>query len=87
MKTKVTTTFFRLLLVLSLILIINTSFLTDKSSNANDFVLFEIENEESLELEDWMMNDDFFNESVYFKTETEESLELEDWMLNENNFQ
>jgi hypothetical protein len=85
MKTNKMKTIFRTLLILGLILIVSTSFLSD--NRANNFMNFEVETEESLDVEDWMTNENTFNvNSMYLEVETEESLEVEDWMTNENTF-
>ncbi|MDX1283521.1 MAG: hypothetical protein R3182_00840 [Draconibacterium sp.] len=45
--------------------------------------------ENSLELEDWMFNSDYWNETkitANYVTEIDENLELEDWMLKEYNW-
>lgn len=91
MKTK--NVVVKLLLIVGLIFIVNTSFLAD---NKLDFVYVETETEESLIIEDWMKNENLFeketkesfknNFEISIETETEESLVIEDWMKNENNF-
>lgn len=81
MKTKTANTIFRTLLILSLILIVNTSFLSD--NRANNFMSFETEAEESLVIEDWMTNENTFNVSI---DEKDDELKIEDWMLDEKNF-
>jgi len=43
----------------------------------------EVETEESLVMEDWMVNEAYFVSSI----EIEKALEVEDWMLDEKNFQ
>ncbi len=42
--------------------------------------------ENSLELEDWMVNDNFWsiNNIITFENATEEILQLESWMTNDN---
>jgi hypothetical protein len=48
----------------------------------------EKENENPLELEDWMTNKAMFNSnSIYLEVETEEALELEYWMKDSRNFE
>ena len=48
--------------------------------------LFVVESEESLDLENWMMNETNFFTSVEIETEVESGLELENWMINESLF-
>jgi len=78
MKTT-TKTISKLLLLLGLILVINTSFLAYNTNN-----IMTIETEESLVLEDWMMNENYFSTPII---EEEKTLELENWMLDEKYFQ
>lgn len=45
--------------------------------------------EQQLEVEDWMVSDNFWNAtelSTSFSLEAENALELEDWMTNEDNW-
>jgi len=57
---------------------------TDNSA-ADAFTAYSaIEPEESLRLEDWMTNEEVFNENV--EAETEAPMELENWMTNESLF-
>ena len=63
---------------------------TNAESTAADFNLNLLENElePTLEMEDWMSNDNFFGISNYeMESEIESDLSLQDWMLNENLFQ
>ena len=53
--------------------------------SSNDKILLEVETEEALEVENWMLDADLF-EVHLFSVETEEPLELEEWMYNENYF-
>ena len=46
----------------------------------------EKENEELLEVEDWMTSENHFGMFVEIENEMDESLELEEWMINEANF-
>ena len=80
MKTKATKTIFTTLLVLGLVLIVNASFLSSESKMET---YLEVETEESLVMEDWMVNEAYFVSSI----EIEKALEVEDWMLDEKNFQ
>ncbi len=48
--------------------------------------LLEVETEESLELESWMINDDNFKVGFTIEEANEDPLELEDWMINETFF-
>lgn len=77
MKTK--NAILRTLLIVVLIFMVNTSFLAENKTN---FINNE-ETEESLEIEDWMLNN--FNVNATIETETEESLQVEDWMMNNFN--
>ncbi|WP_167615445.1 hypothetical protein [Maribellus sediminis] len=47
---------------------------------------YEEEADEALNVEDWMVNENYFGTGLNYETETENSLELEDWMVNENLF-
>ena len=59
----------------------------DATTNANTFAaLLEVEVEETLELEDWMINETNFYSSLTMETEVENALEIEEWMTNENLF-
>jgi hypothetical protein len=63
---------------------------TDAESTTADFNLNLLENElePTLEMEDWMSNDNFFGITNYgMVNEIESDLTLQDWMLNENLFQ
>ena len=62
---------------------------TTERADVNVFASFlEQESEETLELEDWMINEALFNgNSIDAKVETEEALELETWMSDENYFE
>jgi hypothetical protein len=63
----------------------------ETSSASNDAkalaAFLEVENEEILELEDWMTNETFFNSnSIYLEIEVEDALELENWMTEDSYF-
>lgn len=54
------------------------------ATEANAFAVYlEEETEETLEMEDWMTNENYFVTNVYLEKETENPLELENWMTNE----
>ena len=62
---------------------------SENASNYTDANFAEyaaIETEESLKLEDWMLNDANFATTSSFAEETETPMELENWMINENLF-
>ncbi|NCB06955.1 MAG: hypothetical protein EOM73_02185 [Bacteroidia bacterium] len=46
----------------------------------------ELEKEEELEVEDWMLNEDFFPTLLNMEDELEEPMQLEVWMLDDNFF-
>lgn len=59
--------------------------LNTKATNTS-FTLKE-EKDTPLKLEEWMMNENYFNiYSALIKTESDEQLVLEDWMINSDNF-
>ena len=63
---------------------------SNAESTSADFNLNLLENElePTLEMEDWMSNDNFFGITNYeIGSEIESDLTLQDWMLNENLFQ
>ena len=45
-----------------------------------------MENEEEMEVEEWMFNEDFFVTSLDLENEREEPMQLEVWMLDDNFF-
>jgi hypothetical protein len=56
-------------------------------TDANSFSAFlEVESEEALEIENWMMNENNFVTFISLEEEIENPLEVEYWMTNENNF-
>jgi hypothetical protein len=56
-------------------------------STSNAFYVNE-ESEETLKVEDWMENDNYFNGSaIQYKEEKEDSLNIENWMLNDSLFE
>jgi len=57
------------------------------AENSAETFIFQNETEPALQLEDWMTNTNYFNNTA-FKVEeaTESPLELENWMLDENYF-
>jgi len=58
-----------------------------KSENFN-FSLLEIETDPTLELENWMLDENSFGSKVFeFTQERDSELEIEEWMLNDNLFQ
>ncbi len=62
---------------------------TETKNATNRFAsatLMEAETEKELELEDWMVNDNFFGTVALMEEETEVPLELENWMTNESFF-
>ncbi len=63
---------------------------SESAETSTDLSLFAAilaeETEESLEMEDWMINENHFAIFFTIEEETEEALELEDWMINEDNF-
>jgi len=56
---------------------------TDADASAEYYA---VETEESLELENWMTNDNNFFETVSIETAVDNSLEVESWMTNESLF-
>lgn len=57
------------------------------SIDANAMAAYlEEETEESLELEEWMINENYFATFIFVEDEIENPLELEDWMTNETRF-
>jgi len=65
-----------------------TSNNTTKSlTDAEAFATYlEKETEETLQLEDWMMNESNFTAAFNIEAETENPLQVEDWMTNESAF-
>ncbi len=60
---------------------------TTESTESFDFNLLEQESEQALNLEDWMMDNNFFGVSELEITEiSEKDMEIEAWMLNESLF-
>ena len=47
---------------------------------------YEEEADAALNVEDWMVNENYFLTGLNYETEVENSLELEAWMVNENLF-
>ena len=70
---------------------VETSKETEKSDYTTEnfnFYFSENENEPNLELEEWMLDDNYFEIAGFeFTEESESVLEIEEWMLNENLFQ
>ncbi len=61
---------------------------TEATTDRFNFVLLEEESEQALEVEDWMIDDNFLGVSVLEITEESDlDLEVEEWMLDENLFQ
>ncbi len=58
---------------------------TNKTSDSAALVLLEVESEDALEMENWMIDDEIFG-VLSFEVEVEEPLELEEWMSSENYF-
>lgn len=57
------------------------------STDANAFLSFlEMESEDILELENWMLNENNFSTVIRIEEEIENPLELEDWMTNDSWF-
>jgi len=57
------------------------------STDANAFAAYlEVETEEALELEDWMVTESNFATFISIEEESENRMELEDWMTNESFF-
>jgi hypothetical protein len=65
----------------------NTKTITS-SSDAHSFAaILEVENEEELELENWMIDETLFDANLMsIETESEAALELEGWMTDDSNF-
>lgn len=60
---------------------------TTELNDANSFSTFlEVESEQALELENWMMNENNFGIFISLEEEIESPLEVENWMTDENNF-
>ncbi|SHJ16284.1 hypothetical protein SAMN05444280_11255 [Tangfeifania diversioriginum] len=61
---------------------------TEASFKASDSfaALLEIESENSLEVEEWMVNESNFGTFISLEAETDEPLELEEWMTDEARF-
>lgn len=57
-----------------------------ESTNADLFSYYTEETEESLEIENWMMDEYSFGTFVTMETENESPLELEGWMTNDSYF-
>ena len=55
-------------------------------SEAGSATFFQVEQENQIALENWMMEDANF-ESSFFQVETENNLELETWMTNQSQFE
>ena len=64
---------------------INNSTSTSKTIDLN-FEQYMIREMESVEMEDWMFNENNFGTFFAVEAETEEPLEMEEWMINESNF-
>ncbi len=61
---------------------------SDYAAENFNFSFLENENEPNLELEEWMLDDNYFEITGFeFPEESESVLEIEEWMLNENLFQ
>jgi hypothetical protein len=63
---------------------------TDAKTEADNFHVIGLENdvETSLEMEEWMVNENLFGISAYeIIEEAEIGMEMEEWMLNESLFQ
>lgn len=57
------------------------------AENNTETFIFQNETEPALQLEDWMMNSNYFNNATFNAEEaTESPMELENWMLDENYF-
>ncbi|MCY1720338.1 hypothetical protein OU798_08295 [Prolixibacteraceae bacterium Z1-6] len=56
------------------------------SSHADLTSYYAEENEETLEIENWMMNEDSFGTFISFEVESESPMVLENWMTNESYF-
>ena len=64
---------------------------TESTTESFNFILFENESEQTLEIEEWMHNDNYFGvtstqNTVESDMETEMEVEVEAWMLDENIF-
>lgn len=60
---------------------------TSELHDANSFSAFlEVESEEALEIENWMMNENNFGTFISIEEEIESPLEVENWMTDENSF-
>ena len=59
---------------------------TVESTNADQFSYYTVENEETLGIENWMMDENNFGTFVTMETENESPLELEGWMTNDSYF-
>ena len=61
---------------------------TDLTTENFNFTLLETENDPTLELESWMLDENNFNSRVFeFTQESDNELEIEEWMLNDDLFQ
>lgn len=59
---------------------------TSFNATASFAALLEIESENALEIEEWMMNENNFGTFISLEAETDEPLELEEWMTDEDRF-
>lgn len=60
---------------------------TTEANDANTFSAFlEVESEETLDVEDWMMNENNFSAGNSFEVEIESPLDIETWMTDDNYF-
>jgi len=59
---------------------------TLESTDADLSSYYAEENEESLEIENWMINENNFGTFISFEVASESALELEDWMTNDSYF-
>jgi hypothetical protein len=65
------------------------SFKTSNTSSLNDAFYanyLTTEKEESLKIENWMTDENFFEATIVVSPETESPLQMEDWMIDETTF-
>ena len=73
--------------VIALAMVDNTIETSPASTDANALAIYmEEEIEETLDVEEWMTNENNFGTFLTIEVENENSLELEDWMTNETLF-
>lgn len=68
----------KLILILVLSFIVNTVIANDVKKELDKSLLVTISNEETLKIEDWMINS-----NIWYSEIKEDILQIEDWMINE----